>query len=144
MTSSLVLKTPQASFSPSLVSSNGFQEDCFSSLLLRRVLLLLRTPASVTDHSLWFSSPDSLMTLQRVSMAPYSICTSEMQHPSLRGLQPYGTLFSNVLWEKLGRFKPSATGYFPIPILTQGTISKAERSLRPQDAAVLKVHMQIN
>lgn len=76
-------------------------------------------------------------------MAPYSICTSEMQHPSLRGLQPYETLFSKVLWEKLERFKPS-TGYFPIPILTQGTILKAEISLRPQDAAVLKVHIQIN
>lgn len=77
-------------------------------------------------------------------MALYSICTSEMQHPSLRGLQPCETLFSEILWEKLGRFKPSATGCFPIPFLTQGTILKAERSLRPQDAALLKVHMQIN
>lgn len=144
MPSSLVLKTPQASFSPSLVSSNGFQEDYFSSLFLRRVLLLLRIPASVDRSFARFSNSDSLMTLQRVSMAPYSICTSEMQHPSLRGLQPYGTLFSEILWEKLGRFKPSATGYFPIPILTQGTILKAERSLRPQDVAFLKVHMQIN
>lgn len=66
-----------------------------------------------------------------------------MQHPSLRGEQPYGPLFSMALWGKKGEgFKPSATvpAYFynpqPHP---RDSSKKLKEGLCPQAGAVSKL-----
>lgn len=126
MHSSLVLKTTQASFSPSLFSSNVFQKDCLSSLLIRRVLLLLWMPTSV-NRPFKFSNLAFLMTLQRVGMASYSIMYFR---DATSFLERWTTLWATVLHGSMGKnrrdlsLQQLSLRIFTIPSLTQGTVLK--------------------
>lgn len=144
MHSSLVLKTTQASFSPSLFSSNVFQKDCLSSLLTRCVLLLLWMPTSVNGPFIQVFQPSFFFNdtpkgwhgiiqynvLQRCNILPWEV-DNHMGHcsPWLYGKKPEG-------------FKPSATvpAYFynpqPHP---RDSSKKLKEGLCPQGGAVSKL-----
>lgn len=127
MHSSLVLKTTQASFSPSLFSSNVSQKDCLSSLLIRRVLLLLWMPTSVNGPFKFSNPAFFLMTLQRVGMASYSIMYFR---DATSFLERWTTIWATVLHGSMGKnrrdlsLQQLSLHIFTIPSLTQGTVLK--------------------
>lgn len=129
MHSSLVLKTTQASFSPSLFSSNVFQKDCLSSLLTRCVLLLLWMPTSVNGPFIQVFQPSFFFNdtpkgwhgiiqynvLQRCNILPWEV-NNLMGHcsPWLYGGKKGRDLSLQQLSLRI----------FTIPSLTQGTVLK--------------------